>query len=727
MPLQTGEVLNTRYRIVRLLGQGGFGAVYRAWDLSLKIPCALKENLDNTPEAQRQFAREAIILGNLDHPGLPRVTDHFSIPGQGQHLVMDYIEGEDLDQMLKLRNGPLPEVEVLPWIRQICDALAYLHSQTPPVIHRDIKPANIKIRPDGKAVLVDFGLAKIFDEHLRTTVGAQAVTPGFSPLEQYGRAPTDNRTDIYAMGASLYTLLTSYPPPESIQRLHQDHLQSPRVLNPAVSVQTETALLGALALQPENRYPRIEAFKAALGEPDVRANYLVPWLKALRRWWGAALLCIVLIAGGLGLAAALRDGDQGTPSPVEDVAEIPNGIDQAEEVPESQLETETPAVIVGEVPTSTQLPLSTPTVTNTPVPSVTALPSVTGTPTPTSIPPLPPAFEWNTELVQGAQDRGYFTSLAIDPQDNQHIAYFQENFDILWYAHNANGRWEFEDVLGGNGSNWDLALALDSQSRPHLAYHLLESGEQDPEVRYRRWNGVDWEIFRVYDSYAARVRLGLTLDEADDPHITYVDGFTYNLTYLHFSLTTGWESQIVDRSSEGCKSNGLALDGEGVPHVSYMSDEGQLMYAVLEEGVWQRYLVDPDPGTGQYSSLALDPAGQPHIAYYDSHQQALKYALRVEAAWDIVVVDSGPDVGQYPSLALGSQGGLHISYYDAGNKDLKYAHGREDQWDLYLVDDWEGVGKWTSLALDSHGIPYISYLDEDNQDLKLAQAYPTTR
>jgi len=727
MPLQTGEILNNRYRIARLLGQGGFGAVYRAWDLSLNIACALKENLDATAEAQRQFAREAIILGNLDHPGLPRVTDHFSLPGRGQYLVMDYIDGEDLGQMLRLQNGPLPEALVLPWIRQICNALAYLHSQTPPIIHRDIKPANIKITPQGQAVLVDFGIAKIFDEHLRTTIGAQAVTPGFSPLEQYGRASTDNRTDIYALGASLYTLLTTYPPPESIQRLHQDRLQPPRVLNPVVSIQTETALLQALALQPENRYPQIEAFKAALGEPEAEAGSLAPLLTALGRWWWAVLLCIVLIAASLGLAATLRDGDQGTPTPVENVAAAPDGIDRDEDFFESQLEAEITVATVAEKPTLTQPPLPTPTASYTEISSETAFPAETVAPTSTPVPTLPPAFEWNTEMVQGAQDRGYFTSLAIDPQDNEHIAYFQENFDILWYAHNANGRWEFEDVLGGNGSNWDLALALDSQSRPHLAYHLLKDGDQDPEVRYRRKNGAEWEIFRVYDSYAAKVRLGLALDGVDDPHIIYVDGFTYNLTYLHFSLTTGWKSQIVDRASEGCQSLGLALDKDGIPHVSYLSDAGQLMYAVLEDGVWQRYVVDPDAGTGQYSSLALDTAGLPHIAYYASHQQVLKYATLGAAVWDIVIVDAGPNLGQFTSLALDSQGGLHISYYDAVNTNLKYAHGREAQWDLYLVDDWGSVGKWTSLALDSHGIPYISYLDEDNSDLKLAQAYPARR
>src|SRR5512137_2167770 len=176
MPLQTGQVFNNRYRIVKLLGQGGFGAVYRAWDSNLNKPCALKENLDVSPEAQRQFMREATILANLSHPNLPRVTDHFSLPGQGQYLVMDFVEGEDLASLQQRQGGALPVGQVLGWINQVADALTYMHSLQPPVVHRDIKPANIRITPEGRAMLVDFGLVKIYDPGMQTTLGARAVT-----------------------------------------------------------------------------------------------------------------------------------------------------------------------------------------------------------------------------------------------------------------------------------------------------------------------------------------------------------------------------------------------------------------------------------------------------------------------------------------------------------------------------------------------------------------------
>jgi serine/threonine-protein kinase len=254
MPLQTGQVINNRYRIAKLLGQGGFGAVYRAWDMNIEASCALKENLDTTPEAQKQFRREAVILANLQHPNLPRVRDHFIIQGQGQYLVMDFVEGEDLQQMLDKQGGPLPESQVLPWIEQVCEALTYLHNQHPPIIHRDIKPANIKITPQGRAMLVDFGIAKVFDPHLSTTRGARAVTPGYSPQEQYGQGKTDARSDVYALGATLYALLTGVEPVESLQRVFSDPLTAPEGINPTITPKTADTIRQAMQPDPAQRY-----------------------------------------------------------------------------------------------------------------------------------------------------------------------------------------------------------------------------------------------------------------------------------------------------------------------------------------------------------------------------------------------------------------------------------------------------------------------------------------
>ena len=267
MTLSAGITLQNRYRIVKLLGQGGFGAVYRAWDTSLSRPCAVKENLNTSPEAQRQFNREASLLANLTHPNLPRVTDYFLVPDQGQYLVMDFVEGDDLQMLLERSQGPLPQEQTLAWIGQICDALSYLHTHRPSIIHRDIKPANIKITPSGQAMLVDFGIAKAYDPTMQTTMGARAVTPGYSPTEQYGTGQTDARSDIYALGATLYSLLTGEKPPESVQRGLGDTLRPPRLLNPAISPSVEAAILRAMEIYPDRRFARAEDFKAAWTRP----------------------------------------------------------------------------------------------------------------------------------------------------------------------------------------------------------------------------------------------------------------------------------------------------------------------------------------------------------------------------------------------------------------------------------------------------------------------------
>lgn len=262
MPLTIGTILENRYRIDALLGAGGMGAVYRAWDLRLDQVVALKENTLITEASSRQFEREAKVMAGLRHPHLPRVTDHFVLPDGAQYLVMEYIEGENLETLLE-RGGPLDEARALAWIGQVCDALAYLHTQRPPIIHRDIKPANIKITPKGEVFLVDFGVAKV--GHDKTQTGALAVTPGFSPPEQYGFGTTDPRSDIYALGATLYTLLTGQTPPEGVQRAIQAaQLIPPRALCPTISPATAAAIEAALHTTPTERPQSVAEFQAWL-------------------------------------------------------------------------------------------------------------------------------------------------------------------------------------------------------------------------------------------------------------------------------------------------------------------------------------------------------------------------------------------------------------------------------------------------------------------------------
>ncbi|MBA3825658.1 MAG: serine/threonine protein kinase, partial [Ktedonobacterales bacterium] len=210
--LASGTVLAGRYRIERLIKSGGFAAVYVATDQRQRRVCAVKETFDPTGDNADQFRLEAEILADIRHQNLPAVWDYFGQNGD-LYLVMEYIEGEDLESHLDM-SGLLGEDYVRDWVEQLCDALTMLHRHQPPIIHRDIKPANVKITPDGRAVLVDFGIAKFYQAGNNTQVAARAVTDGFSPLEQYGQGSTDPRSDIYALGATVYNLLTGVIPPD---------------------------------------------------------------------------------------------------------------------------------------------------------------------------------------------------------------------------------------------------------------------------------------------------------------------------------------------------------------------------------------------------------------------------------------------------------------------------------------------------------------------------------
>ncbi|HEX7879296.1 MAG TPA: serine/threonine-protein kinase, partial [Candidatus Eisenbacteria bacterium] len=278
MLLSQGFVLQDRYRIEMLLGRGGMGAVYKAIDTRLGHAVAIKQNLfetsdgtapishptrpDDTEARRTQFEREARLLAALKHAGLAKVTDYFFIPGEGQYLVMDFIEGQDFGAVVS-QLGALREEHAAGFIIEIAQVLEYLHGQSPPIIHRDIKPANIRVTPGGQVFLVDFGVAKVGTGE-KTMFGAQAVTPGFSPLEQFGGdKPTDERADVYSLAATLYTLTLGKQPPSAI-----DVLRGRPLFDPNGNTGLRPALLDVInkgmALEPEDRYPNMTAFREAL-------------------------------------------------------------------------------------------------------------------------------------------------------------------------------------------------------------------------------------------------------------------------------------------------------------------------------------------------------------------------------------------------------------------------------------------------------------------------------
>src|SRR3984893_18661816 len=213
----SGTILHGHYRIERVLGSGGFGHVYLSMDLANNQQYALKEYLVSGASAQEQLKHEATVLSHLHHPSLPAFQDAFIERGR-YYVVLNYIEGNDLTDLIRMarqRNETVPIDHVLQWLVSICDAVMFLHDQHPPVIHRDIKPDNIRINSSGIATLVDLGNAKAAADGARTLfLIRHQGTPGYGPQEQYpGGSGTDTRSDVYALGGTLYFALTTHEPP----------------------------------------------------------------------------------------------------------------------------------------------------------------------------------------------------------------------------------------------------------------------------------------------------------------------------------------------------------------------------------------------------------------------------------------------------------------------------------------------------------------------------------
>jgi serine/threonine protein kinase len=265
-------ILQGRYRIVRQLGQGGMGAVYEAVDLRLDTVVALKETLFTEERLRKQFEREARLLARLHHQALPRVSDHFT-EAEGQFLVMQYIPGEDLFEMQNRAGGPFSAADVLRWADQLCDALDYLHTQDPQIIHRDIKPQNLKLTARGQIVLLDFGLAKGSGGQMSVVTTSASIfgyTPNYAPLEQVQGLGTDPRSDIYALAATLYHLMTNVKPPDALSRAAaivnglEDPLAPADSVSPNVSRSVAQVLQTAMSQKRDDRYESAETMREAL-------------------------------------------------------------------------------------------------------------------------------------------------------------------------------------------------------------------------------------------------------------------------------------------------------------------------------------------------------------------------------------------------------------------------------------------------------------------------------
>lgn len=479
MPLDTGQLLQQgRYRIVKRLGEGGMGAVYRAWDTRLNMPVALKEmvpqpGLDSQMllHFHEQFWQEAKVMARLNHPNLVRVTDFFDLDSR-TYLVMDYVEGQSLEQYIK-DHGAVEESQILAWAEQLLDALAYCHSQG--IIHRDIKPQNVIIRPDGRVVLVDFGLVKLWDPNdPRTKTAMRGMgTPEYAPPEQYEmrQGHTDIRSDIYSLGATLYHALTGQAPPTATLRVADPHqFSAPRSIVPNVSRKTESVILKALELDRSARWQNATEMAAALGVslPEWNGTSAVEKTLALpasgrggteritgerprerrRRSmpvWVWIIAAVVLLCGlvGGGIAVFGQDLRQAIFPPAEPTATATTEVSP------------TPTVPLTSTSTATSVPTDTPTPTPTPQP--TSLPEV--------------------EILSPDDDAGYYTTSWV-PLEWDWFRELEEDERFVVLVEDEGGNLRYSATVAPDEGREHTFRAVDQGLEPGTYTWYIQSQQQ---------------------------------------------------------------------------------------------------------------------------------------------------------------------------------------------------------------------------------------------------------
>lgn len=530
------SVLHDRYRIKDLLGAGGMGAVYLAVDKQFTdVDVAIKENFETNELRTELFKNEAQVLRKLSHPNLPKVFDHFFERSGKQYLVMEYIDGEDLQKILK-RQGSVTEKQALDWGSKLLETLDYLHTQPKPILHRDIKPGNIKIASDGRLVLVDFGLAKAYTGGSGESRTLQLGTEGYAPPEQ-GNATekTTPCSDLYSVGATLYHLLSGKVPVSATNRAANPQRLTPlRQLRPEISSKTENLINQAMALPMAERFQSARQMRQAVLDASKKLIFDFRGSK-----WAVGTGLVAMLIGGAMLLFSflLRQSPASSNPPTPSIAvetsqtilpittNVPqsNGLaglakgianvsqNNATMTPTTlsmaSSSPNTPTELKPNAATPTPSRTATGTATATPTPTstrtVTPTPSVTNTPTPTRTPlPTP------TRVCQS-------NSLGVNPQTLESagcggnvttgrkvILQRFERGSMIIFAKSSN-EWDSRAgatiyVLANSGIAWQVTDSFTETSPDKRTWYSCNyQGDARPEQ-----TGVPWRGFgKVWCNY----------------------------------------------------------------------------------------------------------------------------------------------------------------------------------------------------------------------------------
>ncbi len=650
--LQADTLLDNRYIIHAMVGQGGMGAVYKAIDTRIQgRVCAVKEmSVLQLPPSERalaiqNFEQEAKLLADLHHPALPKVHDYFQEGHSGRHyLVMDFVTGDSLENLLSQRGSPFPEEQVRQWAAQLCDVLTYLHSQSPPIIFRDLNPRNIMVDPStGDLKLIDFGIARFFKAG--NSADTQAFgSPGYAPPEQYGQAQTDARSDVYSLGVAILNLLTMHDPSAD-----PFNLPSARSLSPSVSQGLESVIYRATQTQPDLRYQTTSDMQRALLGKDVPVvggkKTAVPW--ALIGGIGGVLAILLLIGlyfmmnstsssaspaptavTEIVTVIVREEVDEEIPSTavIEEETTVEEGIDIAPAPKEEEVEEEETAVVEEAAPPTDEPPTVAPVVSN-------ALGGGSGLIAYTA------ETSQSKEVFTYDMDTGNTRQLTHDSYDD-YTPVWSADGRYIAYASGRNGRFDvfvidvaassIQNLTNGSGDN---AYPSWSPTGSQLLFHSNRYG--------------DFDVFSM-NADGSNVR---QLTNNDVPDLAPV--WSPNGRQIAFAQSYNDRRQLAVMNSDGTGLHLITTDENySRSHPSWSPDGQQLVFHMVtdksiknglfiidKDGNNLRQLTDSTDFAAEYS-----PDGEWILFHRSSGGNRTIYRIRPDGTGMTVVLDNPSDV-----------------------------------------------------------------------------------